>query len=157
MNNLDKCPASLKKGFSTYSPAALRKLFFGKKVSHILPFPSPQQDINSQAEFLANRQRLSISGYQKKVGLVLEKNQLRLSRPNEASRYILKPIPDDLKNVGEVPANEHLTMQIAEQVFQIQTAPNALIFFPKGEACRQPPKVGACGTTNINIKTIWGI
>jgi serine/threonine-protein kinase HipA len=31
--------------------------------------------------------------------------------------------------VSQVPANEHLTMQIAEQVFEIKTAPNALIFF----------------------------
>jgi serine/threonine-protein kinase HipA len=133
MRTLDRCPATLKAGFNTYSPTALRKLFDGKKVSPILPFASPQQDMDIQAQFLANRQRLSISGYQKKVGLVLEKNQLRLSLPNEASRYILKPIPDDLLNAQEVPANEHLTMQIAEQVFKLPTAANGLVFFPNDE------------------------
>jgi serine/threonine-protein kinase HipA len=32
-----------------------------------------------------------------------------------------------------MPANEHLTMQIARQVFGIETAENALIFFQNGE------------------------
>src|SRR5690606_40079276 len=47
--------------------------------------------------------------------------------------YILKPIPRDLKKVDQVPANEHLTMQIARQVYGINTAENALIFFSNGE------------------------
>lgn len=32
-----------------------------------------------------------------------------------------------------MPANEHLTMQIARQVYGISTAENALIFFSDGE------------------------
>lgn len=32
-----------------------------------------------------------------------------------------------------MPANEHLTMQIARQVFNIETAENALIFFSNGD------------------------
>ncbi len=44
----------------------------------------------------------------------------------------MKPIPRDLKKVKEVPANEHLTMQIARQVYGINTAENALIFFQDG-------------------------
>jgi serine/threonine-protein kinase HipA len=35
--------------------------------------------------------------------------------------------------VNQVPANEHLTMQIARQVFDIHTAENALIFFKNGD------------------------
>lgn len=132
MNSLDRCPATLKTGFDTYSPAALRRLFAGKKISPILPFTSPEQDSSVREMFIENRQRLSISGVQKKIGLVLDKNQLRLNQKNEASHYILKPIPDDVSQAEEVPANEHLTMQIAEQVFGILTAPNALIFFQDG-------------------------
>jgi serine/threonine-protein kinase HipA len=41
----------------------------------------------------------------------------------------LKPIPSASKNADQMPANEHLTMQIAHQVFGIETAENALIFF----------------------------
>ena len=41
-------------------------------------------------------------------------------------------IPRDLKDVNQVPANEHLTMQIARQVYRINTAENALVFFKNG-------------------------
>src|SRR5690606_20686325 len=44
----------------------------------------------------------------------------------------LKPIPHDLIKTDQVPANEHLTMQIAKQVYGIQTAENGLIFFLDG-------------------------
>jgi serine/threonine-protein kinase HipA len=44
----------------------------------------------------------------------------------------LKPIPRDLKKVDQVPANEHLTMQIAKQVYGINTAENAMTFFKNG-------------------------
>jgi serine/threonine-protein kinase HipA len=65
--------------------------------------------------------------------MLLEKNKLRLTNEGEQGTYILKPIPRDVKNVDQVPANEHLTMQIARQVYGIQTAENALIFFSNGE------------------------
>ncbi|MEJ6499345.1 MAG: HipA domain-containing protein, partial [Cryomorphaceae bacterium] len=45
----------------------------------------------------------------------------------------LKPIPSGSKNADQMPANEHLTMQIAQQVFGIETAENALIFFGNGD------------------------
>ena len=126
---LNRCPATLKAGFNTYSPAALRKLFDGKKVSHFLDFESPKKNETTQALFLESRQRLSISGVQEKIGLLLDKDQLRLVQPNEIARFILKPIPDDLLFASQVPANEHLTMQLASQIFGIQTAHNAMIFF----------------------------
>ena len=64
---------------------------------------------------------------------MLEKNKLRLTKEGEQGTYLLKPIPRDVKNVDQVPANEHLTMQIARQVYGLQTAENALIFFSNGE------------------------
>ncbi len=126
------CPGTLAEGFSSYSPSCLRKLFGGKKVSHILPFDSPQRSEEAAALFIENRQRISISGVQEKEGLRLEKNKLRLTQQGEQGTYILKPIPRDLKKVDQVPANEHLTMQIARQVYGINTAENALIFFRDG-------------------------
>lgn len=81
---------------------------------------------------MENRKRVSISGVQEKLSLLLEKNKLRLTKPGERGTHILKPIPSDLKNVDQVPANEHLTMQIAAQVYGVKTAPNALIFFQDG-------------------------
>lgn len=126
---LNRCPGTLKEGFKTYSPACKRNLFMGRSVNHVLPFFSPGQESEDQVLFLENRKRISISGVQEKLTLFLEKNKFRLPKENESGQYILKPIPRDLLNVSQVPANEHLTMQIAEQIFDIKTAQNALIFF----------------------------
>ncbi len=129
---INVCPGTLAEGFSAYSPSCLRNVFDGKKVSHLLPFDSPQKSETEAALFAKNRERISISGVQEKVSLRLEKNKLRLTNPGESGTYILKPIPRDLKKVDQVPANEHLTMQIARQVYGINTAENALIFFRDG-------------------------
>jgi len=126
------CPGTLSPGFSGYSPGCLRNVFDGKKVSCILPYNPPQQSEEITEMFLENRKRISISGVQEKLSIVLEKNILRLTKEGEQGTYILKPIPRDLKKVDQVPANEHLTMQIARQVYGINTAANALIFFKNG-------------------------
>lgn len=130
--SIEYCPGTLAEGFSTYSPGCLRNLFNGKKVSHFLQYDAPKQNEEVAEQFMENRKRISISGVQEKLSLVLEKNVLRLTKEGEAGTYILKPIPSDLKKVDQVPANEHLTMQIAKQVYGISTAENAMIFFASG-------------------------
>jgi len=130
---IEVCPGTLVKGHSTYSSTCLRRLFDGKAVSHILPYDAPEVNEEDTALFMANRRRISISGVQEKYSLVLEKNHLRLSEDGERGHYLLKPIPRDLMKVDQVPANEHLTMQIARQVYGIPTAENALIFFKNGD------------------------
>ena len=132
IHELKYCPGTLSEDFSSYSPACLRNLFNGKKVSHIFPYDQPQQNEDVAEQFMENRKRISISGVQEKLSFVLEKNVLRLTHEGEQGTYILKPIPRDLKKVDQVPANEHLTMQIAKQVFGINTAENAMIFFKNG-------------------------
>ncbi len=132
INELKFCPGTLAEGFSTYSPSCLRNVFNGKKVSHILPYDQPQQNEEAANLFMENRRRISISGVQEKVSFVLEKNILRLTNQGEQGTYILKPIPRDLKKVDQVPANEHVTMQIAKQVYGLNTAENAMIFFKNG-------------------------
>ncbi len=132
LDDLKYCPGTLAQGFSTYSPSCLRNLFNGKKVSHVLQYDLPQHDENAEALFIENRSRISISGVQEKLSLILDKNILRLTKAGEQGTYILKPIPRDLKKVDQVPANEHLTMQIAKQVYGIHTAENAIIFFKYG-------------------------
>ncbi len=126
------CPGTLAEGFETYSSGCLRQVFNAKKVSHILPFESPQNSEITAELFAENRKRISISGVQEKLSLVLDKNRLRLAKENEQGTYILKPIPHDLKKATQIPANEHLTMQIARQVYDIPTAANALVFFKDG-------------------------
>jgi serine/threonine-protein kinase HipA len=133
LHELTYCPGTLAEGFNTYSPGCLRSVFNGKKVSHILPYETPQHNERVAELFLENRSRISISGAQEKLSLLLEKNLLRLTRAGEQGTHILKPIPRDLIKVNQVPANEHLTMQIARQVYGIPTAANALIFFKDGQ------------------------
>ncbi len=130
---IEYCPGTLASGYKTYSITCLRRLFDGRKVNHILPYASPASDEKTDVLFNQNQKRISISGVQEKFSIVLEKNKLRLIEEAEQGNYILKPQPKIGKNLDQMPANEHLTMQIARQVFNIETAENALIFFKNGE------------------------
>ncbi|MCB1087215.1 MAG: HipA domain-containing protein, partial [Verrucomicrobiae bacterium] len=49
-------------------------------------------------------------------------------------QYILKPVPSmtSLGSREEVPANEHVSMQIAAQAFGIEVPPNGIVFFRDG-------------------------
>lgn len=126
------CPGTLAAGFDTYSRTCLNRLFQGKKVYHVLPYDSPATNAETDELFEENRKRMSISGVQEKFSVLLEKNKLRLANEGERGTYILKPIPGAGKKSDQIPANEHLTMQIARQVYGIETAENALIFFKNG-------------------------
>ncbi|MEA3445385.1 MAG: HipA domain-containing protein [Bacteroidota bacterium] len=126
------CPGTLAKGFESYSRTCLNRVFNAKKVHHVLPYESPASNLETDELFEENRKRTSISGVQKKFSVKLDKNKLRLVNEGERGTHILKPIPDVGKRAGQMPANEHLTMQIARQVYGIETAENALIFFRNG-------------------------
>lgn len=126
------CPATLSEGFNTYSKTALKRIFQGKKIFHILPYDAPTSNPDMYQMFEENRSRMSISGVQEKFLLLLDKNKLRLIQENELGTYILKPIPGAGKRPDQMPANEHLTMQIARQIYGIETAENAMIFFKDG-------------------------
>ena len=130
---IHNCPGTLKEGVTTYSKTALNRLFNGRKVSPTLPYESPATNALTEELFKENRKRLSISGVQEKFSVLLEKNKLRLINEEEQGQYILKPIPNTGKQTNQIPANEHLTMQIARQVFGIETAENALVFFKNGD------------------------
>jgi serine/threonine-protein kinase HipA len=134
MTTLDRCPSTLAEGYSTYSPVALKKLFDGKRVSHVIPYHTIETDETDAAKFMDNRKRISISGVQNKYSMVVDSGELRLTQDGEQGRYIFKPRPSDLRLPAEIPANENLTMQIAEQVFGIETAANGLCFYRTGEA-----------------------
>lgn len=130
---VNHCPGTLAEGHSTYSPTCLKRMFQGKKVSHVLPYTAPSTQEVTGKQFMENQQRISISGVQEKFSLRLEKNTLRLTQEGEQGQYILKPIPRSGNKPGLMPANEHLTMQLARQVFGIETAENALVFFQNGQ------------------------
>lgn len=127
------CPSTLQPGFNTYSPSAQLHLFGSrtKKVSHLLPFGPPGKNPELTREYNEKRKTISISGVQEKYSLLLEKNELKLT--STGGTHILKPIPTErLERVEDMPANEHVTMQIARQLFKIKTAACGLIFFDDG-------------------------
>ncbi|OFX56700.1 MAG: phosphatidylinositol kinase [Bacteroidetes bacterium GWA2_30_7] len=126
------CPGTLAKGFNTYSRTCLNRVFRSKAVYHVLPYDSPTSNPETDELFEQNRKHISISGVQEKFSVLLEKNKLRLINEDERGTYILKPIPSVGKKPDQMPANEHLTMQLARQAYGIETAENALIFFKNG-------------------------
>jgi serine/threonine-protein kinase HipA len=132
--DIKNCPGLLLEGFSEYSPLFLRRMFDRRKVSHILPYNAPEVNEEDQKKFMQNRKRISISGVQEKYSMILDKNNLRLTEEKEQGTYILKPKPHGLQKILMAPANEHLTMQIANQVYKIPTAENGLVFFSNEEA-----------------------
>ncbi len=130
---INRCPGTLASGFTTYSRTCIKRVFKGSKVNHVLPYASLQSNHNSEDSFEENATRMSISGVQEKFSIIQLKNKIRLTKEGEQGTHILKPIPSVSKNADQMPANEHLTMQIAQQVFGIETAENALIFFGNGD------------------------
>lgn len=136
MNTINVCPSTLKEGYQTYCPEARKRLFDGKVVSHVLSFDSPNSDTATDREYLDHVGRISLSGVQPKASLVLNADgQLDKPHEGERGRYILKPAPTSYSLLERkyCPANEHLTMQLASQVYGIETAENAICFFLNGE------------------------
>ena len=131
MKEINVCPGTLAIGFDTYSPSCLRKMFDGRRVSHIIDLSLDGNADNITAAI----NKISISGAQEKLSAVVDKGHIILTPPQQQGRYIIKPIPDykHLRFRNNIPANEHLTMQIASQVYGIKTAENALAFFADGQ------------------------
>ncbi len=126
---MTNCPGCLREGHSTFCQPCRKRLFDGKKVSHVLPFSRPAYN---QTKLAATEGRLSISGIQTKMSLALRRGRLEMT--DTGGQYILKPIPHgEFQHLDIVPINENLTMQIARQVFSIRVAENALVQFEDGE------------------------
>lgn len=133
MTEIKNCPSTLLEGFAAYSPKALKTLFGGIKVNPILNFEI--DEFRNVGEIAEAMHRISVSGVQEKFPAIIKSGEIRIAGDNERSTHILKPAPWDktLRYRKLIPANEHLTMQIASQVYGIQTAPNGLCFTPKGQ------------------------
>lgn len=131
MRKIEVCPGTLAVGHDKYSPACIRQMFDGKQVSPIMDF---SYDADS-SDFVATINRISISGVQEKLSAIILNKKIVLTPSGEQGRYIVKPAPDynGLRYRDQLPANEHLTMQIASQVYKIKTAKNALAFFADGK------------------------
>jgi len=124
-----RCLGCFKATKETYCNKCKKELFDNIKIDYTLDF--------DKKEFLSTKvelsEKMSISGVQDKIALKIEKNKLIPTIKN--SQYLLKPIPlmDYGEFLNDVACNEHLTMQLARQVYKIPTATNALIEFSDGE------------------------
>lgn len=134
MKDLTVCPSILQEGYDTYSPIARRTLFDGHAVSHIFSEASPDTGTVEANEAVKSIGRISLSGAQPKFSIVVDDDKLRYIREGEQGTFILKPRPTAYQIINKdfCVANEHVTMQIASQVYGIETAANALCFFDDG-------------------------
>lgn len=134
MKDLTVCPSILQEGYDTYSPIARRTLFDGHAVSHIFSEASPDTGTVEANEAVKSVGRISLSGAQPKFSIVVDDDKLRYIREGEQGTFILKPRPTAYQIINKdfCVANEHITMQIASQVYGIETAANALCFFDDG-------------------------
>ena len=116
-----------------YSPRVLKTLFFGKQVSPYLDFSI--KGLKQSDAAAAAVGRISVSGVQEKFPAVIDGGKIRLALEGERSTHILKPAPWDetIATRRHIPANEHLTMQIAAWVYGIQTAANGLCVSSDGQ------------------------
>ena len=137
MRPITVCPSTLTPGFSTYCPLAKRLLFDGKAVSHIFPEMSPKDlDADRLQDTVQHIGRISLSGVQPKFSAIVgEDLRLRYTRDNERGHFILKPQPSSYHIINRefCAANESLTMQLASQVYRIETAANGLCFYENDE------------------------
>lgn len=137
MRPITVCPSTLALGFSTYCPLAKRLLFDGKAVSHIFPEMSPKDlDADRLQDTVQHIGRISLSGVQPKFSAIVgEDLRLRYTRDNERGHFILKPQPSSYHIINRefCAANESLSMQLASQVYRIETAANGLCFYENDE------------------------
>jgi len=121
-----KCPSCYKEGSEGFCKKCSKLLFEGKNVGEFLKFDSPKG--GNITEYRSHVSKISIYGAQVKYSLALNGNELRLTE--QGGEYILKPYPiGQLKNIQDTPENEHLSMQMASQIFKLNVAPNARIQF----------------------------
>ena len=123
------CPGCLNHSNKGYCLKCRKALFDGKNVSPYLSFNSPTKEDTDV--YRDHTKKISISGVQVKYSLALKNTELQLTETQ--GQYILKPIPiGTFNHLDQAPANEHLTMQIARQLFKLTIPPNAIIFFNDG-------------------------
>ena len=124
------CYGCYKPNVEGYCLTCRKQLFDGQRVNHVLPFDMPNAE--NLSLYQEKTRRLSISGVQLKYSLRREGKELILTETD--GQYIVKPIPPSthLLDRDQAPENEHLTMQIATQIFDIPVAANGLIYFKDG-------------------------
>ena len=123
-----RCHCCLKETENDFCRSCSQRLFSKANFSAMLKFtlPSIVQGTNQ------NTRRISISGAQAKYSLRIKSKELEPTDNN--GTYILKPATNmQFRLFADMPANEHITMQMAKQIFKLNVAESALLRFTTGE------------------------
>ncbi len=123
------CLSTNKKLKNNYCSKCIKELFSG-----ITPNPLNFNKVEFTKKRAELSARMSISGVQDKIFLTFEKKDLIPTATN--GKYILKPISSDnghIQNEKDIVANEHLSMLISKNIFNIPTANCGLIQFSDKE------------------------
>lgn len=123
-----RCHCCLKETENDFCRSCSQRLFSKANFSAMLKFtlPSIAQGRDRRA------QRISISGAQPKFSLRIENREL--TPTDRGGSYILKPATSmQFRLFADMPANEHVTMQMARQIFKLKVADSALLRFLSGE------------------------
>lgn len=124
------CNGCLKDNIDGFCSACETKLFNRSKVPSQLRFN--WNDI--QNRIMGQPAGFSISGVQPKGFIGRDKNKLLAPNRDIESMYIIKPFLDTRRTLyNDSPANEHLTMTMANKLFNISTAKCGLVKFENGE------------------------
>lgn len=123
-----RCHCCLKETENDFCRSCSQRLFSKANFSAMLKFTlsSIAQGTNQ------NTRRISISGAQAKYSLRIKSKELEPTDNN--GTYILKPATNmQFRLFADMPANEHITMQMAKQIFKLNVAESALLQFTTGE------------------------
>ena len=123
-----RCHCCLKETENDFCRSCSQRLFSKANFSAMLKFTlsSIAQGTNQ------NTRRISISGAQAKYSLRIVSKELEPTDNN--GTYILKPSTNmQFRLFADMPANEHITMQMAKQIFKLNVAESALLRFTTGE------------------------
>jgi serine/threonine-protein kinase HipA len=124
------CNGCLKENVDGFCSACETRLFDRSKVPSQLEF----NWVDIRDKILGYPAGFSISGVQPKGFIGRNKNNLLVPNRDIESMYIIKPSLDSRRDLYvDSPANEHLTMTMANQVFNISTATCGLVTFANGE------------------------
>jgi len=127
---MPQCNGCLKDNTKGFCSSCETILFDRSKVSPQLDFN--WEDISKRID--GQPMGFSISGVQRK-GFIGKPRGVKLvpkMEVDEKSQYILKPMLSRFNFPEQSPANEHVTMQIAKQLFSIKTAECAFVNFANG-------------------------
>lgn len=101
MIKIEVCPGNLTPGFDRYSPACLRKLFDGKKVSPVLDFDYDADSI----DLIDQINQISVSGVQEKLSAIINNDKITLTPTGQQGKYTsnLPPITSICDSVIRYP------------------------------------------------------